>query len=181
MSAVEFRAFEYLSRIEKHWIHGAFPTPFTSNLLLVQVETSTVTYLPTYASYARYVPACHKSGARRYILYTYICIYVKMSISTTGAQFPWTRKCVVSPARRRGKIPGTFIAIFRPFLPRDRRSRREKESKNSQLNRRASKIKIPLLLFISKIARVYSELSSIFYGYLITNLFYIYKQIYVYM
>lgn len=24
-------------------------------------------YLPTYASYARYVPACHKSGARRYI------------------------------------------------------------------------------------------------------------------
>lgn len=29
-------------------------------------------------------------------------IYVKMSISTTGAQFPWTRKCVVS-RRNAGK------------------------------------------------------------------------------
>lgn len=79
-----YSQFEYLFQIEKHWITAC------SRLLSLRISFQyRWKHLPLPMPLAPSMcPRAIKAERRG--------IYVKMSISTTGAQFPWTRKCIVS-------------------------------------------------------------------------------------
>lgn len=93
-------------------------------------------------------------------------IYVKMSISTTGAQFPWTRKCVVS-RRNAGKNSRHLYrtrSFGREFFSSEMRSRSTKVKilRNINVQQNDKNFNI-IILFIEIIT--YKILTANFFSY----------------